>query len=922
MGASFATHVLFLLWFFAATFSLSLFKAESNISCIEKEKQALLIFKKGLSDPRNALSSWSDQVDCCRWDRVHCNNKTGRVTELHLSGFYYDDKSLLSGDYEKRLGGEISLSLLKLEFLNYLDLSYNNFNCTPIPSFLGSIGSLRYLDLSGANFSGLIPHQLGNLSSLRYLSLGSNSDLYVDNLRWMSHFSSIQYLDLNSIDLHREVDWLQIMSKFSSLLELHLSTCQLDSLKPSLGFVNHTSLQVLDLSYNLFNHEIPNCFFNLSTSLVVLKLEYSLLKGKIPPSILNLHNLEYLLLSSNDLVGKIPESIGQLKYLKYLDLWYNSLSGPIPSSIGNFSYLEGLSLSDNQLSGTIPESLGLLSNLEWLSIDKNLLTGTVGEGHFTELSKLTSLYLSNPLFFNVSSNWIPPFQLDVAYMSYCKVGPNFPTWLQTQKSLRVIRMSKSEISDEVPGWFWNWTSNIEVIDLSGNHIEGDMSDAVLNSTVLNLNSNHFKGRMPQLSANVKELNIADNSFAGPISTFLCLKRNRMNKLIILDASFNLLSGELPDCWKDWQSLARLDLGSNSISGGIPHSMGSLVALQTLHLENNNISGDIPSSLQSCSQLELLDIGENHLQVTIPLWIGEMTSLMVLRLRSNGLHGHIPLQICQLSSIIVLDLANNSLSGTIPKCLNNLSALAKPDNGGSIHFGYLPYAYSMYVENLFLVPKKKQLEYFDNVKFVRLIDLSSNNLSESIPVEISVLFGLHFLNLSQNHLTGAIPEKIGSMKELESIDLSRNHLSGEIPPSMSNLTFLSQLDLSYNSLSGRIPLSTQLQSFDALSYTGNPQLCGDPLPKTCTVEEEPSNRTPIGRIEDHSEKYSFYIGLGVGFAVGFWAICGVLFFKRTWRHAYFRFLDGIKDWVYVTTMVKVNWFLEKLRSCHLISERHR
>lgn len=139
----------------------------------------------------------------------------------------------------------------------------------------------------------------------------------------------------------------------------------------------------------------------------------------------------------------------------------------------------------------------------------------------------------------MSSNWIPPFQLDLAYISYCKVGPNFPTWLQTQKSLRVIRMSKSDISDKVPGWFWNWTSNIEVIDLSGNHIEGDMSDAVLNSTVLNLNSNHFKGRMPQLSANVKELNIAGNSFAGPISTFLCLKRNRMNKLIILHASFNL-----------------------------------------------------------------------------------------------------------------------------------------------------------------------------------------------------------------------------------------------------------------------------------------------------------------------------------------------------------------------------------------------
>ena len=80
--------------------------------------------------------------------------------------------------------------------------------------------------------------------------------------------------------------------------------------------------------------------------------------------------------------------------------------------------------------------------------------------------------------------------------------------------------------------------------------------------------------------------------------------------------------------------------------------------------------------------------------------------------------------------------------------------------------------------------------------------------------------------------GKILEKIGNVKELESIDLSRNLLSGKIPPSMSNLTFLSLLDLSYNNLSGRIPSSTKLQSFDTLRYIGNPQLCGDPLPKNC------------------------------------------------------------------------------------------
>ena len=216
------------------------------------------------------------------------------------------------------------------------------------------------------------------------------------------------------------------MSKFPSLLELLLENCQFDSLNPSLGFVNFTSLRVLALSKNHFNYEIPNWFSNLSTSLLQLYMDNSFLKGNIPPCIFSLEKLEYLSLYTNKLTEQIPEPLVQLKHLTYLDLGLNSLNGPTPSFIGNLSCIRTLLLDQNQLNGTIPKNLGLLSKLETLFVGKNSLTGTVDERHFRKLSKLKNLYMSETrLFFNVNSNWVLPFQLVSASMSSTKIGPNF-----------------------------------------------------------------------------------------------------------------------------------------------------------------------------------------------------------------------------------------------------------------------------------------------------------------------------------------------------------------------------------------------------------------------------------------------------------------------------------------------------------------
>ncbi|XP_058076493.1 receptor-like protein EIX2 [Magnolia sinica] len=180
-----------------------------------------------------------------------------------------------------------------------------------------------------------------------------------------------------------------------------------------------------------------------------------------------------------------------------------------------------------------------------------------------------------------------------------------------------------------------------------------------------------------------------------------------------------------------------------------------------------------------------------------------------------------------------------------------------------------------------------------------MDLSRNNLSGKIPEQLTSLLGLRVLNLSENHLTGKIPDKISKLALLESLDLSRNQLWGTIPLSMSNLTFLSYFNLSNNNLLGKILLGNQLQILqDPSIYMGNNDLCGLPLSDKCDSDVTSQSPMPVGgdikKDDGTHEMVWFYSALGPGFAVGFWAFCGVLVLKKAWRIAYYCFVDEMKE----------------------------
>ncbi|XP_047155647.1 receptor-like protein EIX2 [Vigna umbellata] len=412
-----------------------------------------------------------------------------------------------------------------------------------------------------------------------------------------------------------------------------------------------------------------------------------------------------------------------------------------------------------------------------------------------------------------------------------------------------------------------------------------MSNVLLNSTVIDISSNGLKGCLPQLSPNVVFVSLSNNSLSGELSPLLCGHNvsNGKNNLLYLDISLNNLSGGLTNCWKNWKSLVAVHLGSNNLSGKIPPSLGFLSNLTSLHLHENKLHGQIPLSLQNCRSLLVFNVRNNQLAGNIPYWISE--GVLAFQLRSNHFSGKISPQICEMSSLIVLDIAQNTISGDIPSCFGNIKTLLFNNvSRNKLSFKFpssSPGRYYFNDDSLELVTKGQILEYEKNLHFMTLIDMSSNNLSGTIPPQMFSLIGLHSLNLSNNKLAGEIPNEIGNMKNLESLDFSTNQLGGEIPQSLSTLSFLSYLNLSFNDLTGKIPLGTQLQGFSALSYMGNHDLCGPPLTKICFQDD--NNTQLLDKDENQSEFLPwFYIGMESGFVTGFLGVCCVIFLNKKFR----------------------------------------
>lgn len=544
---------------------------------------SLLDFKKGIIDPNGALNSWNASTHYCRWTGVMCTQtRPWRVLGLNLTGL--------------SLGGQISSSLGNLTFLNYLNLSSNNF-VGPLP-LLSRLQQLQTLWLRDNLLDGDIPDALTNCSSLSILDLSENRFVGAIPLN-ISLLSNLERLVLVRNNLTGTIP--EAIGDMTSLKGLYLGVNQLSGSIPD-KLWQLPNLSDLLLGQNNLSGGIPQTLMHNISSLEHLGLEINFLGNILPPDFGDAFpNLQVLTLGSNRFEGQIPASLGNASALQKIDLSTNQFVGKIPASLGKLSLLSSLNLQDNGLEASDIDSweflhaLGNCSSLLLFSVSDNQLEGHIPDSIGNLTTGLQFLLLGD----NKLSGIVPP-----------SIG--------NLRNLTWLGLDLNKLTGPIDEWVGKLT-NLVRLNLQENNFTGPIPPSISNLaqlTKLFLGKNQFAGLIPPSLGNLEaltDLNLSYNNLQGNIP----LELGKLGSLVDLDLSSNNLTGIVPDTLGKCQDLAEIQMEQNNLMGNIPISFGDLKKLVILNLSHNSLSGTIPTNLNDLLLLTTLDLSYNHLDGVIP-----------------------------------------------------------------------------------------------------------------------------------------------------------------------------------------------------------------------------------------------------------------------------------------------------------------
>ncbi|KAI3986470.1 hypothetical protein MKX01_037752 [Papaver californicum] len=755
-------------FFFVFLFLIVLELNSSNIwvhgQCLNDQRTLLLQLNQSLisSSPISIPSkrgSWRSNTDCCQvWNGISCDG-SGHVTSLDLSSEF------ISGG----LNG--SSSLFKLQYLESLNLAFNRFSSATIPSEIGRLANLTYLNLSNSGLSGQIPMELSRMTRLVTLDLSSflpgSTSLTLKNpdLGTLArNLKELRVLSLDGVNISAHGgEWCKaVSSSLPKLQVLSLSNCYLSGPFDK-SLLQLQSLYELRLNQNNISAEVPE-FFSEFRNLTSLHLSSCRLYGKFPERILQLQTLRSLYVADNTLLqGSLPEfSVDQV--LQELVLSDTSFEGELPNSIGNLTLLSRLKLDNCSFNGSIPTSISNLNKLQYLDLSMNSFNGIIPSVGWS--NSLIDIDLSyNNLTGPIPSEWNKLSQLVNLNLKNNSLNGTIPSALFTLPSLQKLELTVNQFIGSLEDFSNRSSSVLEILDISINKLQGLIPVSFFDLSRL------------------KILTLSSNNFTGTLSLEKFFQK--FKNLSSLDLSSNNFSiNTTGDNFTSFPQVGTLKLRSCNLSI-FPAFLSNQSRLTYLDLSDNQIKGRIPNWIHmiGAGNLGHLNLSYNFLEdPEIPLPPNSFRSLAVLVLRSNLLLGK---NLILSSSAVVLDYSLNNFTTV----LRNISS-------------YLSFAVYFSLSNNQLIGEIPRS--ICEASYLRVLDLSHNNLSGEIPPCLGSITTLGVLNLRGNHFDGIIPDIFPENCTLETLDFNGNQFEGQLPRSLANCKKLEVLDLGNNQLSGEFP----------------------------------------------------------------------------------------------------------------------
>ena len=624
-------------------------------------------------------TNWLSDRPLDEWYGV-TTNADGRVTRLMVN--------------DNGLSGSLPTSLGDLKSLEWLNLGNNKLSGA-LPASLGGLTRLQLLALQSNQFSGELPPSLGNLTDLRLMQLSNNAltgalpDLLV-------RLTKLAGLWLDGTRLCAPTDaafqaWLEGIENKVGVVNCGDSNpdrAALVALYEATDGGNWTD------NTNWLSDRPLGEWFGVTTDrngrVIDLRLNDNSLSGTLPPELGDLTHLQWLSLGINQLSGALPPELGNLTNLQVLSLYANQLSGALPPELGNLTHLQWLSLGLNELLGELPRSLVNLTNLTWLNLENTQLCAPLDIDFQAWLEGIdikqgvvncgdpeppsTAIVLSvDPQMIDENGG---SFEIVVTATLDGKTLPEDTTVLlsigPSSTAIRDVDYHASFRRLVIPADAIAGSTVLAVEPIDDAEVESDETIVLI-------------GAVNGLIGDEAAIRIIDNDetpstpITNPDRAVLVALYEATNGANWTNNT-NWLSDRPLGEWygvttDENERVTRLGLRENRLSGSLPSSLGNLTNLQRLDLYDNELWGAFPRSLGNLTNLTYLNLGDNELSGSLPSSLGNLTNLQQLGLFDNKLSGGLPSSLGNLTRLEELWLKGNaSLDGELPPSLVNLTNL--------------------------------------------------------------------------------------------------------------------------------------------------------------------------------------------------------------------------------------------------------